>query len=122
MYIDTDNNWSDKQVKCAHGCHKMVCGHMLTGEMLTGQMLTGQLLTGQMLTPLSKNRTNAHKWVYVWFHFGTANLTRQNYGLLTFIYLFLGFFLPPSTALLTYGGISFAQLGGFGGFYVLWLL
>ena len=36
-------------------------GHMLTGEMLTGQMLTGQLLTGQMLTPLSKNRTNAHK-------------------------------------------------------------
>ena len=42
-----------------------VCGHMLTGEMFTGQMLTGQLLTGQMLTPLSKNRTNAHKCVFV---------------------------------------------------------
>ena len=37
------------------------------GQMLTGQMLTGQLLTGQMLTPLSKNRTNAHK---IWFRHG----------------------------------------------------
>ena len=36
-------------------------GHMVTGQILNGQMLTGQLLTGQMLTPLSNNRTNAHK-------------------------------------------------------------
>ena len=42
-----------------------VCGHMLTGEMFTGQMLTGQLLNGQMLTPVSKNRTNAHKCIFV---------------------------------------------------------
>ena len=50
-----------------------VCGHMLTGEMLTGQMLTGQLLTGQMLTPLSKNRTNAHKRVFVRYNLGMEN-------------------------------------------------
>ena len=44
---------------CSPG--QMLTGQMLTGQMLTGQMLTGQMLTGQMLTPLSKNRTNAHK-------------------------------------------------------------
>jgi len=105
------------------GLAARVCGHMLTGEMLTGQMLTGQLLTGQMLTPLSKiaHRTNAHKCVFVWFDFGTANLTRQNYGLLIFIYLFLGFLPPPSPALLTYGH-PLCQTRRFGGFYVLWLL
>jgi len=37
--------------------HTVIHGHMLTGEMLTGQMLT----------PLSKNRTNAHK---IWFWHG----------------------------------------------------
>jgi len=51
----------------------MIHGHMLTGEMLTGQMLTGQLLTGQMLTPLSKNRTNAHKCVFVRYNLGMEN-------------------------------------------------
>jgi len=47
-------------------------------------------------------------------------LARQIYldktGLLIFILFILGFLSPPSPALLTYRGISFAQLGGFGGF------
>ena len=49
-------------------------------------------------------------------------LARQIYldktGLLIFILFILGFLSPPSPALLTYGGISFAQLGGFGVFFM----
>ena len=67
-----------------------------------------------MLTPLNKNRTNAHKYVFVWFDFRKANLSRQNWFIN--LYLFLSFVPAPSPALLTYEGISFAQLGGFGGF------
>ena len=78
----------------------VVCGHMLTEEMLTGQMLIGLLLTGQMLTPLSKNRANAHKCVFVWFDYGTANF-------------FLGFLPPPSPALLTYTGHLLCPSRGF---------
>ena len=45
-----------------HKTKKFHVVHIGHGHMLTGQMLTGQnLLTGQMLTPLSVNRTNAHK-------------------------------------------------------------
>jgi len=55
---------------------------MLTGQLLTGQMLTGQMLTGQMLTPLSKNRTNAHK---LWFWHGKfVNMDTDVIWLITF--------------------------------------
>jgi len=68
-------------------------------------MLTGEMLTGQMLTRVFSYDLILARQIYL-----------DKTGLLIFILFILGFLSPPSPALLTYGGISFAQLGGFGVF------
>jgi len=49
---------------CQYGHRRYLTNYLsklITVTLIHGHMLTGQVLTGQMLTPLSKNRTNAHK-------------------------------------------------------------